>query len=99
MQYSVQPREQISVKGYRFLTFAKNIGRNIGKNINKSLSGKYSQNFSIMLHNLQQMHLKLLLKKQFKKTVEATGDLIDNKTADRIQKNQKLHNKIIQKQL
>ena len=31
------------VKGYRFLSFAKNMGKNIGKYINKNLSGKYSQ--------------------------------------------------------
>ena len=29
--YSVQPRDQIFVKGYGFLSFAKNMGRNINK--------------------------------------------------------------------
>ena len=33
----------VFVKGYRFLSFAKNMGRNIGKNISKNLSSKYSQ--------------------------------------------------------
>ena len=42
-RYSVQPRDQIFVKGYGFLSFAKNMGKNIGKNISKNLSGKYSQ--------------------------------------------------------
>ena len=32
-----------------------------------------------MLNSLQQMRLKLLEKKQFKKKAEATGDLIGNK--------------------
>ena len=32
------------------------------------------------------MHLKLLLKEQFNKTAEATGDLTVNKIADRITK-------------
>ena len=32
------------------------------------------------------MHLKLLQKEQFKKTAEATGDIIGNKNADRITK-------------
>ena len=41
--YSVQPRERIFVKGYEFLSFAKNMSTNIGKNISKNLSGKYSQ--------------------------------------------------------
>ena len=40
---SVQPKDQMSVKGCRFLSFAKNMGSNIGKNISKTLSSKYSQ--------------------------------------------------------
>ena len=37
-RYSVQPKDGIFVKGYRFLSFAKkNMGKNIGKNISKSL--------------------------------------------------------------
>ena len=30
-RYSVQPRGQIHVKGYEFLSFAKNMSKNIGK--------------------------------------------------------------------
>ena len=33
MRYSIEPRDRICVKGYRFLTFAKNMG--------KSLNNKY----------------------------------------------------------
>ena len=40
MQYSVQPKDSIFVKGYGFLSFAKNISKNIGKNVSKNLSGK-----------------------------------------------------------
>ena len=47
MRYSIEPRDRIYVKGYRFLSVAKNMG--------KSLSNKYSQNFLIVLKNLQQM--------------------------------------------
>ena len=32
-RYSVQPRDQMFVKSYGFLSFAKNMGRNISKNI------------------------------------------------------------------
>ena len=32
-RYSVQPRGQIFVKGYGFLSFAKNIDKNISKNL------------------------------------------------------------------
>ena len=35
MRYSIAPRDRIYVKGYEFLSFAKNIG--------KSLSNKYVQ--------------------------------------------------------
>ena len=41
--YSVQPRDWIFVKGYGFLSFAKNMGKHIDKNISKNLSSKYSQ--------------------------------------------------------
>ena len=40
--YLVQPRDQIFVKRFWFLSFAKNMGKNIGKNISKNLSSKYS---------------------------------------------------------
>ena len=36
-QYLIEPRDRIFVKGYKFLSFAKIIGKN--------LSGKYSQIF------------------------------------------------------
>ena len=39
---SIQLRDRIFVKVYRFLSFAENAGKNIGKNISKSLSDKYS---------------------------------------------------------
>ena len=39
-RYSVQPIDQIFVKGYGFLSFARNMGKNVGKNIRKNLSGK-----------------------------------------------------------
>ena len=42
--YSVQSRDQIFLKGYGFLSFAKNMSKLIGKNKSKKLSNKYSQN-------------------------------------------------------
>ena len=47
MRYSVEPIKRIYVKGYGFLSFAKNM--------RKSLNNKYGQNFFIELKNLQQM--------------------------------------------
>ena len=43
MHYSIEPRDIIFVKGYGFLSFAKNMSKNIGKVISKDLSRKYSQ--------------------------------------------------------
>ena len=40
MRYSAHPRCRIFVKGYGFLSSAKNLRKNIGKNISKNLSGK-----------------------------------------------------------
>ena len=37
MRYSVQPRDRIFVKGYRFLSFAKNMGTNIGRKYKEKL--------------------------------------------------------------
>ena len=39
--YWVQPRSEISVKGYGFFSFARNMWKIVGKNISKNLSGKY----------------------------------------------------------
>ena len=41
-RHSLQPGDQIFVKGYEFMSFAKNMDRNIGKNISKNLGKKYS---------------------------------------------------------
>ena len=43
IRYSVQPIDRIFVKGYGFLSLAKNVGTNIDKNVSKNFSGKYSQ--------------------------------------------------------
>ena len=43
MQYSVEPGDRLFLKGYRFLSFAKNMGKDIGKNISKNLRAKDSQ--------------------------------------------------------
>ena len=62
MCYSVQPRDQMFVKGYGFLPFAKNMRKKIGKKLSKNVSGKILKNFYIMLNNMQQIHVKLFQK-------------------------------------
>ena len=82
--YEDDCRDRIFVKGYGFLSFAKNMGKNIGKNISKNLSSKYSQ--KILDHAKQSATdaLKTASKRAIQKTAEATSDLIGNKIADKI---------------
>ena len=42
MRYSIEPRERRHVKGYGFLSFARNIGTHAAKAA-KNMSNKYSQ--------------------------------------------------------
>ena len=35
--YSIQPRDQIFIKGYGFMSFAKNMSKNISKNIKNNI--------------------------------------------------------------
>ena len=42
-RYLVQPRDQILVKGYEFLCFAKNMAKNVGKNRSKNLGSNIVQ--------------------------------------------------------
>ena len=42
MRYSIEPRERIHVKGYGFLSFARNIGTHATKTA-KNISNKYGQ--------------------------------------------------------
>ena len=58
MRYSIERRDRVYVKGYGFLSFAKNMG--------KSSSNKYSQNFLIVLKNLQQRNKNCIKKRNSK---------------------------------
>ena len=91
MHYSVQPRDRIFVKGYGFLSFAKNMAKNIGTNISKNLRGKYGSGMlAVRQKRLDHAKksatdsLKTSSKRVIQKTAEATGDLIGNKNANRI---------------
>ena len=35
MRYLIEPRNQIFAKGYKFLSFAENMGKNVNKSIKK----------------------------------------------------------------
>ena len=76
MRYSIEPRNRIYVKGYGFLSFAKNMG--------KSLSSKYGQKLFDSAKISTADAIKKASKRIIQKTAEATGDLIGNKIADKI---------------
>ena len=76
MRYSIEPKDRIYVKGYGFLSFAKNIGKN--------LSNKYSQKLIDTAKKSTTDAIKTASKRAIQKSAEATGDLIGNKKADKI---------------
>ena len=82
-RYSVQPRDRIYVKGYWFLSFAKNVAKNIDKNISKNISSQYSKKRLDHAKQSATDALKTASKRAIQKT---TGGLIGNKIADKITK-------------
>ena len=76
MRYSTRTRDRIYVKGYGFLSFAKNM--------DKSLSNKYGQKLLNSAKTSTRDAIKTTSKREIQKTAEATGDLISNKIADKI---------------
>ena len=89
MIYSIEPRDRIYVKGYGFLSFAKNMS--------KSLSNKYGQKLLDNAKKCTTEAIKTASKRAIQKTAEATGDLICDKIADKIVFQKK--NLIIMKQI
>ena len=71
MRYSLEPRDRVYVKGYGFLSFAKNMG-------------KYGQKRLDTAKKCTTDAIKTVSKKAIQKTAEATGDLIGNKIADTV---------------
>ena len=76
MRYSIEPRDRTYVKGYGFLSFAKNMG--------KRLSNKYGQKLPDSAEKSTTDAIKTASKIPIQKTAEPTGDLIGNKAADKI---------------
>ena len=64
------------MKGYGFLSFAKNMG--------KSLSNKYGQKLLDGAKKYTTEAIKITSKRAIQKTAEATGNLIGTKIADKI---------------
>ena len=89
MRYSIEPRDRLYVKGYGFLSFAKNMGKNF--------SNKYSQKLLDIAKKSTTDAIKTASKRAIQKTAEATGDLIDNKIAHKITSVSKKSNKKLPK--
>ena len=72
MRYSTEPRFRKYVKGYGFLSFAKNFGNKYGKKLMDTATKTGID------------AAKTASKRVVQKNAEATGDLIGNKIADKI---------------
>ena len=72
MRYSIEPRKRRYIKGYSFMSFARDFSN---KN-SKSLIDKGT--------DVSKGFAKTAGKRILKKSAEATGDLIRNKIADKI---------------
>ena len=75
MRYSTEPRNRIYVKGYGFMSFAKNIDKN--------LNHKYSQKIIDTAKKSATNAIKTASPRAIQKTAEATDDLVGNKIADK----------------
>ena len=96
MRYSIESRERRHVKSYRFLSFARNIGTHATK-VAKNMSNKYSQKLVDTAKKSATDAINTAPKRAIQKTAEATGDLVGNKTADKITSaSKKSHNEEIQ---
>ena len=76
MRYSMEPRDRIYVKGYGFLSFAKNIGKNLGN--------KYSQKIIDAAKKSTMDAIKTATQRVIQKAPEAKGDFVSNKITDKI---------------
>ena len=72
MTYSMEPRDRIYVKGYGFLSFARN------------MSNKYRQKLIETAKKSATYAIKTASKRAIQKTAEATSDMIGNRIADKI---------------
>ena len=79
MRYSIEPRERRYVKGYGFMSFARNF------------NDKYGQS----LRNASKTFAKTAGKEILKETAKATRDLIGNKIADKITHNHIIKMKLL----
>ena len=83
MRYSTEPRERRYVKGYGFLSFARNLGTHTTK-VAKNLNNKYGQKLADSTKKSTTDALKIAGKRAIQKAAEGTGDLVGNTIANKI---------------
>ena len=91
MRYSIEPRERGYIKGYGFLSFARNLGNKYGKKLmntaiktGTNFNGKYGKKLTDTAIKTGKDFATIAGKKIVHRSAEATGDLIGNKIADKI---------------
>ena len=91
MRYSIEPREKRYIKGYGFLSFARNFGNKYGKKLmntaiktGTNFNSKYGKKLTDTAIKTGKDFATIAGKKIVHKTAEATGDLIGNKIAEKI---------------
>ena len=91
MRYSIEPRERRYIKGYGFLSFARNFGNKYGKKLmntaiktGANFNSKYGKKLTDTAIKTGQDFATTAGKAIVHKSAEATGDLIGNEIADKI---------------
>ena len=91
MRYSIEPRKRRYIKGYGFLSFARNFGNKYGKVLmntaiktGANFNSKYGKKLTDTAIETGKDFATTAGKKIVHKIAEATGDLIGNKIADKI---------------
>ena len=80
MRYSIEPRDRIYVKGYGFLSFAKNIRKNFSNKYGQNLLDSGKKSTTVIFYHYQ----------------EDFGNSIGNKIADKITSSSKKSPKELQ---
>ena len=105
MRYSIEPRERRYIKGYGFLSFAKNFGNKYNKKLmniaiktGTSFNSKYGKKVTDTAIKTGNDFATIAGEKIVHKSAEAAGDLIGNKIADKItaKPSKKSQNEVIQ---
>ena len=91
MRHSLEPEYRKHVKGYGFLSFARNFGDKYGKKLmntaiktGTNFNSKYGKILTDTTIKTGKDFATIAGKKIVQKSAEATGDLVGNKIADKI---------------